>query len=172
MLSANESNAQLARLSGMRSLAAILLLLLVVPASHVEARAMCVGRHCGDLDIMPPIPPTPPDGPPVPRAGLPFSSIAPRVRALQAHVEECASTHLDDVPRNVSMRVTVQPDGRWGLSFGRAQPTEIEERGHTPFEVCVADWVSSELGPRVEPLASRRPRNVVVRYRLANFTAR
>ena len=170
-MSANESNAQLVRLSGMRSLAAIVLTLLVVPASHVEARAMCAGRHCGDVDIMPPIPP-PPDGPTVPRAGLSFSVIAPHLRGLQAHVEECAATHLDEIPRSISVRVTVQPDGRWGLAFDRARPTEIEERGHAPFEVCVADWVSSEVGPRVEPLASRRPRNVVVRYRLANFTAR
>lgn len=167
---ANESKSQLTRLMRMRRFLVVLLGLLFFSTSHADARAVCVDPRCGhEVDIMPPpYPPPPPEGPAVPRAGLPFGEIAPRLRTLQGHVEECAATHLDVIPRSLSVRVTVQPDGRWGLSFGRARAIEIEERGHVPFEVCVADWVSSELGPRLEPLASGRPRNVVVRYRLSN----
>ena len=166
----NESNPCDARLMDMRSLLTVSLALLLLPASRADARAVCVDPRCGhEVDIMPPpYPPPHPDGPALPRAGLPFREIAPRLHTLVGHVEECAATHLDVVPRTLSVRVTVQPDGLWGLSFGSARATGTEERGHAPFEVCVADWVSSELGPRLEPLASRRPRNVVVRYRLSN----
>ena len=171
-MSADESNPRAARHIGMRTLLAVSLALLLMPTSHADARAACIEPRCGldhEVDIMPPpYPPPPPDGPALPRAGLPFREIAPRLRSLAGHVEECAATHLDVVPRTLSVRVTVQTDGLWGLSFGSARATGTEERVHAPLEVCVADWVSSELGPRREPLASRRPRNVVVRYRLSN----
>ena len=172
-MSPSESKSRGARLPRMRTLLSLCLVLLIVPVSRADARAVCVDPRCGhEADIMPPpYPPPPPEGPAVPRVGLPFAAIAPRLRLLRGHVEECASTHLEVMPRTLSVRVTVQPDGRWGLSFGGARATEIEERGHAPVEVCISDWVSSELGPRVEPLASRRPRSVVVRYRLSNSTA-
>jgi len=173
-MKADESNRCATRLINMRSLLALSLALLLTPTSSADARAVCADPRCGDeVGIRPPpYPPPPSERPAVPRASLPFTEIAPRLRSLQGHVEECAATHLDVMPRRVSVRVTVQTDGRWGLSFGSARASEIEARGHAPFEVCVSDWVSSELGPRLEPLASRRARNVLVRYRLSNFAVR
>jgi hypothetical protein len=146
--------------------------LLCVPLT-ASARAVCRDpRDCGMVDdyrVMPPLPPEPP-GPPPLRAPLRLAQVRPRLLALAPHVDECFATHFEGerAPRTFAVTLFVHPDGRWSLGFGgRARPPErgAELRGQTPLEVCIADWISGEIGPRLQPPGGRAPRRVAVSYR-------
>jgi hypothetical protein len=140
--------------------------------SDVSARIVCRDEDCGreeDLRILPPFPPDSP-GPPAPRAPLRLAEVRPRLVALGPRVDECFATHFDGehAPRAYPMTVFVHPDGRWSLAFGprpRVPSHGAELRGETPLEVCISDWISGEIGPRIQPPGGRAPRRVAVSYR-------
>lgn len=148
------------------------LCLVSVPAT-ASARAVCRDpRECGMVDelrVMPPIPPEPP-GPPALPAPLRLARVRPRLVALSPRVDECFHTHFegDRAPRTYPVTLFVHPDGRWSLAFGpraRAPERGAELRGESPLEVCIADWISGEIGPRIQPPGGRAPRRVAVSYR-------
>ena len=151
----------------------LVVLCLVSMPTSAEARAVCRDRRgCGldeELRIMPPVPPEPP-GPPALPAPLPLARVRPRLLAIAPRVDECFSTHFEGAraPRAYPLTVFVHPDGRWSLAFGprpRPPQRDAELRGQSPLEVCIADWVSSEIGPRVQPPGGRATRRVAVSYR-------
>lgn len=147
------------------------LLALCSMPSGVAARAVCRDADCTRVDelrIMPPIPPDP--GPPAPRAPLRLAEVRPRLVALAPRVDDCFATHFegDRAPRTYPVTLFVHPDGRWSLAFdarARAPERGAELRGQTPLEVCVSDWISGEIGPRIQPPGGRAPRRVAVSYR-------
>ena len=146
--------------------------------ADVAARARCVDERCGRVMvedvppfIRPPIvvPPVDP-GPPLPRTALAIGEVRARLSALGPRVDECFDTHFegDRAPRTYPITVFVHADGRWSLGFGprvRAPRAEDELRGQSPLEVCLADWVSSEIGPRLQPPGGRATRRVAVSFR-------
>ncbi len=145
-------------------------------APRVSARAM----EWVDRDIRPPIvvPPIDP-GPPAPRPALAMADVRGRLSTLGPRVDECFNTHFEGerAPRAFPITVFVHADGRWSLGFGsrvRAPRSDQELRGSTPLEVCVADWVSGEIGPRLQPPGGRATRRVAVSFRpqLATVPAR
>ncbi len=162
----------------LRRLAPALLLVLALTGRSTAASAraycadpdLCGGRELDRERIIEPPPPHDP-GPPVPRGALRFSQLRPRLRAIAPHVEECFATHFEGErpPRAVAVTVFVHPSGRWSLAFGprpRRPAVDAEARGTTPLEVCIADWVSGEIGPRLEPFRGRAPRRVTQSYRV------
>jgi hypothetical protein len=160
-----------------RHVLVVLLAFASVP-SGVSARAVCRDEDCGraeELRIMPPIPPSDP-GPPAPRAPLRMAQVRPRLLALGPRVDECFTTHFegDRAPRTYPVTLFVHPDGRWSLAFGphaRAPDRGAELRGQTPLEVCISDWISGEIGPRIQPPGGRAPRRVALSYRPRLATA-
>ncbi len=138
-----------------------------------RARAVCRdSEDCGRVvDIMPPIPPVD-RGPPVPRSALRVRDVAGRLRAIAPRVSECVATHFEGErpPRVLVVTVFIEPEGRWSLGFGRRPVPPIpgaETRGATPLEVCVANWISGEIGPRLQPPGGRTVRRVARTYRIA-----
>lgn len=164
------------RMSHVMSLAVLVAASLIAPDA-VAARAVCADPRCGmvDVEIMPPIvvPPVDP-GPPAPRAMLAVADVRGRLSTLGPRVDECFDTHFegDRAPRAFPITVFVHPDGRWSLAFGpraRAPRGGDELRGTTPLEVCVADWVSSEIGPRLQPPGGQSTRGRSVRRVAVSF---
>lgn len=146
-------------------------------ASSAQARAVCRDlEDCRrEIEIMPPIPPPEP-GPPVPRQALRVRDVAARMRVIAPRVSECVATHFEGErpPRRLLVTVFISPDGRWSVGFGpRAAPPVpgVEARGATPLEVCVANWISSEIGPRLQPPGGRTTRRVTRTYRIAALPA-
>lgn len=156
------------------ALAPLLLVALVAP-SGASARAVCADPRCGmvDVDVIVPPPPPPVDpGPPGPRPVLRFSQVRGRLRGLGLRVNECFATHFEGArpPRALEVTVFVHPSGRWSLAFGarpRTPRPDEELRGADPLQVCIADWIAGELGPRLEPFRGRAPRRAAQRYRIA-----
>ncbi|GAB4110068.1 MAG: hypothetical protein OHK0013_45890 [Sandaracinaceae bacterium] len=157
------------------SAAAAALALAVLAASMPDvahARAVCRDpRGCGRVDerILPPIP-SEPEGP-VLRPALRFSQIAGRLRALGPRVDACFAAHFEGerAPRTLRVTVFVHRSGRWSLAFGvrpRTPRADEELRGASPLEVCIADWISGELGPRIEPARGRAVRRVAHVFRI------
>jgi len=147
----------------------------IVPGA--QARAVCRDlEDCRrEIEIMPPVPPRDP-GPPVPRSALRVREVAGRLRTVTPRVSECVATHYEGErpPTRVVVTVFVEPDGRWSLGFGaRAVPPVpgAEARGGTPLEVCIANWISSEIGPRLQPPGGRSVRRVARTYRIAALPA-
>jgi hypothetical protein len=156
--------------SSHRALAAraVLVALAIAAApNEATARAFCADpRGCGMVDescILPPIPPEPETRPL--RPALRFAQIAGRLRAVDPRVDECFAAHFEGErpPRTLRVTVFVHRSGRWSLGFGarpRAPSVDEELRGASPLEVCVADWIAGELGPRIEPARGRAMRRV------------
>jgi hypothetical protein len=154
------------------ALVSSLLLAAAIP-SGAMARAVCTDPRCGMVDVDVIVPPPPPvdPGPPALRPALRFSQIRARLRALGPRVNECFATHFEGTrpPRAQLVTVFVHPSGRWSLAFGpqpRTPRPDEELRGGAPLEVCIADWISGELGPRLEPSRGRAPRRVALSYRI------
>lgn len=150
----------------------VLTALLSFTAAADEARALEARDRAGAPAprIMPPLPPGDP-GPALPRVPLTLADARARLRALTPRVNECFATHFEGerVPRRYALTLFVHPDGRWSLGFGagvRAPARNVEARGQSPLEVCIADWVSGELGPVLQP-PGRVQRRVVVTLRPA-----
>jgi hypothetical protein len=135
------------------------LCLLVSPlGAHAGARA-----YVSEDLWMPPIVVAP--APPAEPVRATPRGVRERLHAIEHEVSECARTHLDATPRTLVVHVFVYPTGEWGIGFGRVRtPSDAGERGETPFEVCVADWVASSIGSHAEPFRGRRPRDVSVTY--------
>lgn len=137
------------------------------PLSRAEARAVCVDPRCGYVDIEPPLPPD--VAPPIRVPTLRLRDVAPRLRGLATHVDECFATHFEGAraPRNHPVTVFVHPDGRWSVAFGprpRVPARGQELRGTSPLEVCIADWIAGELGPSIQPPGGRAIRRVAVTF--------
>lgn len=147
------------------------LLLGAVSPADAEARAVCTDlRRCGGEDYAEIIVPIPPDpGPPAPRAAMTLNDARSHVRSLGPRVDECFATHFEGAraPRTYAVTMFVHPDGRWSLAFGpraRAPRRDAELRGESPLEVCVADWIAGELGPRIQPPGGRADRRLAFTF--------
>jgi hypothetical protein len=154
-----------------RLVAPIAVLALVSLPTGAAARAVCRDpRGCGiDERTGPPVLPEP-DGALSLRAPLGLRTLRARLVALRPRVAECFATYFEGAraPRSYLVTLFDHPDGRWSLAFGpRPAPPlpGVEQRGTGPLEVCIADWVSGEIGPRVQPPRGRAPRRVSVSFR-------
>lgn len=109
--------------------------------------------------------------PPPPVVGAPdVAAVRAVLGRVDPRVEECGRAH--GTTGAVRINVFLYPDGQWSVAFGRAStPPPPGARGNTPFEVCIADVLASELGGMVQPFAGTRARKVSRTIRIVDRTA-
>ena len=146
-------------------LVGVLVSLVVLCASPVRAHARRVEDEWSPFIADPFPPPVPPvvTGP----APIDLAGLRARLAGLDDEVAACVRQHSDAPPRTLRVHVFVYATGEWSIALGRvASAPLVGARGETPLEVCVADWVASEIGSRIEPTHRRRPVDVARTVRL------